>query len=79
MLAETEIYDNYQIIIPIEIRKKLGIDKNYLIEWDINEEGIVELNFVKKLNLDEMVGKYKSKNSINSLDLKNKFKNGKIR
>lgn len=79
MLATTQIYDKYQTVIPVEIRKKLNIDRNYFIEWDINEDGVVELNFVKKLTLDEMVGKYETKKPINSLELKQKFKNGELR
>lgn len=75
MVIVTSIYDKFQTVIPVEIRKQFDLDKSYKIEWKINEEGNVELEFFKELNLDDMVGKYKSNEDIDSVKLKHEFKN----
>lgn len=72
----TSIYDKFQTVIPSEIRKEFNLDKSYKIEWKINENGKVELEFIKELTLDEMVGHYTSKEPIDTVQLKNYFKNG---
>ena len=71
----TSIYDKFQTVIPVEIRKHFDLDKSYKIEWKINDEGNVELIFFKQLNLEDMVGKYKSIEDIDSVKLKHEFKN----
>ncbi|KZX11483.1 AbrB/MazE/SpoVT family DNA-binding domain-containing protein [Methanobrevibacter filiformis] len=79
-IATTKIYDKFQTVIPIEVRKKFNIDgKGYFIEWNINKEGKVELDFVKKLSFEEMVGRYKAKTPIDSLKLKKQFRKGDFR
>lgn len=75
MVVVTSIYDKFQTVIPVEIRKQFDLDKSYKIEWKINDDGIVELEFFKELNLDDMVGKYKSNEDIDSVKLKHEFKN----
>lgn len=75
MVVVTSIYDKFQTVIPSEIRKEFNLDKSYKIEWKINDDGKVELEFFKELSLDDMVGKYKAKEAINSVDLKHDFKN----
>ena len=54
------------------------MDKSYKIEWKINDEGKVELEFIKELTLDEMVGRYTAVEPTDVVSLKNDFKNGKI-
>jgi AbrB family looped-hinge helix DNA binding protein len=78
LVSVTRIYDKFQTVIPAEIRKEFNLDKSYKIELKINDEGKVELEFIKKLTLDEMVGRYTAVNPINSVELKNDFKNGKL-
>ena len=74
-LATTKIYDGFCTTIPLEIRKKCGIDeKNYIIQWNINDKGKIELEFIKKLNFKDMVGRYKTKKPIDSLKLKKEFR-----
>jgi bifunctional DNA-binding transcriptional regulator/antitoxin component of YhaV-PrlF toxin-antitoxin module len=76
----TKIYDKFQTVIPVEVREKFNIDgKGYFIEWNINNEGKVELDFIKKLSFEEMVGKYKAKKPIDSLKLKKQFHKGEFR
>ncbi|WP_067090651.1 AbrB/MazE/SpoVT family DNA-binding domain-containing protein [Methanobrevibacter curvatus] len=78
-IATTKIYDKFQTVIPIEVRRKYDIKgKDYFIEWNINEKGKIELEFVKKLNFEDMIGRYKAKKPINSLKLKEKIKKGEL-
>ena len=79
-LATTKIYDKFQTVIPVEVRKKYDIDgKDYFIEWNINDKGKIELEFVKKLKFEDMVGRYKAKKPIDSLKLKKQFRKGEFR
>ncbi len=78
MVSITKIYDKYQTVIPSEIRNKFNLDKSYKIQWKINDEGKVELEFIKELSLDDMVGRYSASEPIDSVKLKQDFKNGNI-
>ena len=78
MVVVTSIYDKFQTVIPSEIRKEFNLDKSYKIEWKINDEGKVELEFFRELSLDDMVGKYRANEAINSVDLKHDFKNNRL-
>ena len=49
MVSVTSIYDKFQTVIPAEIRDEFNLDKSYKIEWKINENGKVELEFIKDL------------------------------
>ena len=78
MVSVTSIYDKFQTVIPAEIRNEFNLDKSYKIEWRIKEDGKVELQFIKELTLNEMVGRYTASEPIDSIQLKNDFKNGKL-
>ena len=78
MVSITSIYDKFQIVIPQEIRQEFNLDKSYKIEWRINDKGKVELDFIKELSLEDMVGRYVSSEPINAVELKKDFKNGKL-
>lgn len=78
MVSITKIYDKYQTVIPSEIRNKFNLDKSYKIQWKINDEGKVELEFIKELTLDDMVGRYSASEPIDSVKLKKDFKNGNL-
>lgn len=78
MVSVTSIYDKFQTVIPVEIRKEFNLDKSYKIEWKITDNGKVELEFIKELSLDEMIGRYSAETPIDSVKLKHDFKNGKI-
>lgn len=78
VVSVTSIYDKFQTVIPAEIRKEFDLDKSYKIEWRINENGKVELDFIKDLSLDDMVGRYSAFEKINSVELKNDFKNDNL-
>ena len=70
MVSVTGIYDKFQTVIPSEIRKKFNLDKSYKIEWKINENGKVELEFIRQLSLNEMVGRYTAAEPTDAVDLK---------
>jgi len=44
----THLYKGFQTVVPSQIRKKLNLDLNYILEWDISENGKVEVEFRKK-------------------------------
>ena len=75
MVSVTSIYDKFQTVIPAEIRDEFNLDKSYKIEWKINENGKVELEFIKELSLEDMVGRYSTVEDIDSVKLKQDFKN----
>ena len=70
MTVTTKIYENYQTAIPSEIRKKLNIDKTYLVEWSINEKGDPEIRFRKKRNWKDIKGIVKLDYKTDSVELK---------
>ena len=74
MVSVTHIYDKFQTVIPVEVRKEFNLDKSYKIEWHIKEDRKVELEFIKELTLDELVGRYIASEPIDSVQLKNDFK-----
>ncbi len=78
MEVTTSIYDKFQTVIPSEIRKHYNLDKNYIIKWSINESGKTELDFIKKIPIKDMIGRYNAKEPIDSVELKHKFKNGEL-
>ena len=75
MTSITRIYNGFQTVIPSEIRNRLNLDENCKIQWKINKNWKVELEFFKNLSLDEMVGRYSAIEPINSVELKHEFKN----
>ena len=78
MVSVTKIYDKFQTVIPLEIRNEFNLDKSYKVEWRINDNGKVELEFIKELTLDEMIGKYSAEEKIDSVKLKQDFKNNNL-
>ena len=70
MTITTKIYENKQTAIPSEIRKKFNIGANDLVEWNINEDGKVEIKFRKKTSFQDIRSKGKLKQTTNSVDLK---------
>ncbi|OEC89011.1 MULTISPECIES: hypothetical protein [Methanosphaera] len=73
VLATSKIYGNFQTSIPKEIRKQCNIDKDYIIEWDITEEGKPEINFRKKRNFKNLVGAFHLDEETNSVELKRRL------
>lgn len=78
MVSVTRIYDKFQTVIPSEIRREFNLDKSYKVEWKINENGKVEVEFIKDLSLEDMIGRYSANETIDSVKLKHDFKNNKL-
>ena len=76
MIAKTNIYNRYQTVIPKEIRNKINIDNEQIIEWDINDKGKVELTFRNKLTTKDMIGRYTTEKPINATDELKKMERG---
>lgn len=78
MASVTKIYDKFQTVIPSEIRREFNLDKSYKVEWKITDGGKVEVEFIKDLSLDDMVGRYAAVENIDSVKLKHDFKHNKL-
>ena len=76
MMAKTSIYPKYQTTIPKEIRKKLDLKENHVIEWDINENGKVELTFRKKVTEKDIAGMIKEELPYDSVEIKKRGSKG---
>lgn len=70
VLATSKIYGNFQTSIPKEIRKRCNIDKDFVIEWDLTEEGKPEINFRKRRNIKNLIGAFHLEEETNSVELK---------
>jgi len=53
MTAITNIFGKTQTTIPKEVIKRLGLQKNMTIEWDVNEKNEAILRFRKKYSEEE--------------------------
>ncbi|MCL2156645.1 MAG: type II toxin-antitoxin system PrlF family antitoxin [Methanobrevibacter sp.] len=53
MIAITNIFGKNQTTIPKEVRKRLGLEKNMIIEWDVNENNEAILKFRRKYTEEE--------------------------
>lgn len=77
MVLTTKIYNKFQTVIPKEIREKLNITENHLVEWYLDEKGEVKLNFVENLSFDDMAGIFKSDKPTDAVKLKKQAQRGK--
>jgi len=48
MVSTTKIYKGYQTVIPLEIRKKLNVTDNHVLEWTTTNDGKAKITFRKK-------------------------------
>jgi bifunctional DNA-binding transcriptional regulator/antitoxin component of YhaV-PrlF toxin-antitoxin module len=53
MIAITNIFGKNQTTIPKEVRNRLGLEKNMIIEWDVNEKNEAILKFKRKYTDEE--------------------------
>ncbi|WP_407421820.1 hypothetical protein [Methanobrevibacter sp.] len=70
MVIFTTLNEKFETNIPVEIIKELDLDKSDKILWKINNRGTVELEFIKNVDLENMVGKYKSVEDIDCVQLR---------
>ena len=73
MRYKTELSNDFQTIIPPEIRKKFKISSGDPIEWIISNNE-VKLKFRKKVSFDEILGIIDSESD--AVELKKKVQRG---
>ncbi|MGL6297840.1 MAG: hypothetical protein ACRC1M_01600 [Methanobacteriaceae archaeon] len=76
MIAKTNMYGKHQTTVPKEIRNRLGVDENVIIEWDINDNNEAVLKFKKKLSLEDMIGRYTAKEPFDSVNVAKEIEKG---
>jgi bifunctional DNA-binding transcriptional regulator/antitoxin component of YhaV-PrlF toxin-antitoxin module len=76
-MAETSnLYKGFQTVVPSKIRKKLNLDLNHVLEWNINENGKVEVEFRKKTDFMDLKGLVSSEKHTDSVKLQRKMRRG---
>jgi AbrB family looped-hinge helix DNA binding protein len=75
-MITTKVYDNNQTAIPSEIRKMFKVQANDIVEWIVNENGEININFRKRSKLDDIVGIVSSKKPINSVKIQKRIEHG---
>ena len=76
MSLSTKIYKGFQTAIPSEIRKKLSLEVDDIIEWYLDESGTVNLEFRKKSNFEDIIGIGKTQHRTNAVKMKKKVAKG---
>lgn len=75
-MITTKVYDNNQTAIPSEIRKMFKVQTNDIVEWIVNEDGEININFRKRSRLDDIVGMVSSKKPIDSVKIQKRIEHG---
>ena len=75
-MITTKVYDNNQTAIPSEIRKMFKVQANDIVEWSVNENGEININFRKRSRLDDIVGIISSKKPIDSVKIQKRIDHG---
>ena len=78
MVITTKIYNKFQTVIPKEIRKKLDITKDHLVEWYLDESGEVKIKFIENLSFEDMAGIFESDKPVDAVKLKKHVQRGNI-
>lgn len=69
-LASSKIYGDYQIDIPKEVIEEFNVERDSIMEWIINEDGRISINFRKKYSIKDLVGAFHLDDEVSSVDLK---------
>lgn len=72
----TKVYDNNQTAIPSEIRKMYDVQPTDIVEWFVNEDGGISINFRKRSKLNDIVGVVSSKKPIDSVKIQKRIEHG---
>jgi len=75
-MVTTKLYNRYQTVVPAEIRKKLDMKKDDILDWRVTENGTAEIRIKRKTSLKDMEGIFTAKSHINSVELKKKVQKG---
>ena len=65
-----KLYNNNQITVPSEIRKKHNLKPGTIIEWIEDDTGDIKLNFRIKSELRDIIGILNTKKPTNAVKLK---------
>ncbi|MDR3223624.1 MAG: AbrB/MazE/SpoVT family DNA-binding domain-containing protein [Methanobrevibacter sp.] len=76
MISTTKMYDGYQTVIPSEIRKKLNINNNDILEWNTTKDGKAEITFRGKKSIKSIIGIAHSEKPTNAVELKKMVQKG---
>ena len=77
MVISTKVYKDFQMSIPSEVRKELGITDVDIADWVVNKENNnVTVSFRKKSSLHDLSGMGKLDKVTNAVDLKHKSRRG---
>ena len=76
MVITTKIYNKFQTVIPKEIRKKLGLTEKHLVQWKLDENGEIRLNFIENISFEDMAGIFKSNEPTDAVKLKKQAQRG---
>ncbi|MCL2115202.1 MAG: type II toxin-antitoxin system PrlF family antitoxin [Methanobrevibacter sp.] len=76
MSLSTKIYKGFQTAIPSEIRKKLNLEVDDIIEWFLDENGKVNIEFRKKSNFEDIIGIGKTPYKTDAVKMKKKVAKG---
>ena len=69
-MGHTKVYKNFQTSIPKEVRETFGVNNDTIVEWGIDENGELKVNFRKKVNVEDIIGLIKTEEPTNSVELK---------
>lgn len=67
--ADTKIYKNNQTSIPSKIRKECNVEVDDVVEWTLDDNGVITLNFRKKVTFKEMRGSINIGKKTNAVEL----------
>ena len=70
IMGHTKVYKNFQTSIPKEVRETFGVNNDTIVEWGIDENGELKVNFRKKVNVEDIIGLSKTEEPTNSVELK---------
>jgi len=76
MSLSTKIYKGFQTAIPSEIRKKLKLEVDDIVEWYLDESGNVNIEFRKKSNFEDIIGIGKTSYKTDAVKIKKKVAKG---
>lgn len=72
----TKVYNNNQTAIPSEIRKKLNIAPDDIVEWILWDDGRVEVVFRKRSVLKDIIGIGSTVKTTNGVELQKQIEKG---
>ena len=70
IMGHTKVYKNFQTSIPKEVRETFGVNNDTIVEWGIDENGELKVNFRKKVNVEDIIGLIKTEEPTNRDEMK---------